>query len=77
MTTGDGSEDDDLAGRLRRKAIDLRARQALEASAGRSIAELDVRLATHAELLETNTRLLEALLPLLRACPRCEPGSEG
>ena len=68
MTTGDRPEDDDLAGRLRGKMTELRARQALEASAGRSIAELDVRLATHAELLETNSRLLETLLPRAEFC---------
>jgi hypothetical protein len=74
MTTGD---DDDLAGRLQRKMTDLKARQALEASAARSLAELGVQLEGHAQLLRTNTRLLESLLPLLQACPRCTPGADG
>jgi hypothetical protein len=79
MTTGD---DDDLAGRLRKKMTELRARQALQPESqpeqvARSLTDLGVRLESHAQLLETNTRLLAALLPLLEACPRCEPGREG
>jgi hypothetical protein len=76
MTTGD--DEDDLAGRLQRKMTDLRARQALQPEqVARALTELGVRLDGHAQLLETNTRLLKTLLPLLEACPRCEPRADG